>query len=247
MKTQGFIILSLSQLKSFGKSSDKSGSRCPFAPSFIAILFSLLPTHITWATPPDQKLFKAMSQVTVNRDREPGSGGVRLDPSQTDIRSAFEGPDGREIIVSVWSPRLHPFNTPPKFKNSRPCLDGQYFESTIGIADFTKTHILRTLKTEASSQKEKKADVKFLHAFEWSDTTTQMIALTPPTEEPQKSVSMGTVAMDLKSGNCKYTPEPLSKDDNPRLYFLKHLEIAKKANATDLVFPKTNCQNLIFL
>ena len=109
------------------------------------------------------------------------------------------------------------------------CRYGEILESAIGIVDTTKTHILR--KTGR--------DQKLPHAFEWSNTKFRLVEISPPQSIPFKFDYIGKVFEFLKTGSCQYQPAPLTANENPLVYFQKHLEIAKKVNATDILFPKT--------
>ena len=69
--------------------------------------------YLSLATSPEEKLFDSISQLTVTGDREPSTGAIRTVKSETDIRKLIEAPDQREVIISIWSPRVHPFKEPP--------------------------------------------------------------------------------------------------------------------------------------
>lgn len=196
--------------------------------------FSTATYLLFWAStalgrPPEDKLYKSLSQLSVTEPREPSQGAIRSAPKQTDIRTVFQGPDGREGIITIWSPRVHPFKAPPSYVRTRPCLFGEYFETTIGLADITKTHLLR----------QSGRDQKYPHAFEWSDTRLASTPIDSPPKAPQEKEFIGKVFEFEKTGRCNYHPIDKKETENAKIYFYKHLEIAKRANATDIIFPKT--------
>jgi len=196
--------------------------------------FSAATYLLFWASaalgrPPEDKLYKSLSQLSVTEPREPSQGAIRTAPKQTDIRTVFQGPDGREGIITIWSPRVHPFKAPPSYVRTRPCLFGEYFETTIGLADITKTHLLR----------QSGRDQKYPHAFEWSDTRLASTPTIDPPKAPQEKEFIGKVFEFEKTGRCNYHPIDKKETENAKIYFYKHLEIAKRANATDIIFPKT--------
>lgn len=196
---------------------------------FYLLVFSMgVLERPTFGTQTDERLFNSITQISVTGDREPSSGGVRTLKSETDIRHLFISNDQREMIVSVWSPRLHPFKEPPDYKVSRTCRFGEILESTIGVTDISKSHILR--KTGRGQ--------KVPDAFEWNDKTLLLTQIQAPSAIPFKYESMGKVFEYIKIGSCQYLPTALRKDENPRTYFFKHLQIAKAMNATDIAFPK---------
>lgn len=180
-------------------------------------------------TPSDQKLFNSMTQFSFSGDREPESGAIRNNKKGADLRVLIDSPAKQEVIISVWSPRVHPFKEAPTYTASRPCRFGEIIESTIGVLDITKTHILR--KTGR--------DIKVPHAFEWSDKNLKLVEIAPPKKFPFKYESKGKVFEFVKTGSCQYFPSPIAQGENPYQYFYKHLEIARLTHATDLIFPKT--------
>lgn len=193
------------------------------------VLCALILATPVCATTPEQKQFKTLTQVTVSVDREPIAGSVRSNKNQTDLRSTFEAPDGRELTVTIWSPRVHPFKEPPQYKAVRRCISGEYFESTIGISDITKSHILKKIGQ----------DINFSQAYEWDDKQLSLSLIPAPEKAPQKSELIGKLSENEKTGVCEYQPMPMRENENAKYYFHKHLEIAVKANVTDILFPKT--------
>ncbi|MFM8313184.1 MAG: right-handed parallel beta-helix repeat-containing protein [Deltaproteobacteria bacterium] len=194
----------------------------------IALVSSCL-TTTAMSISPEAKLYQSLSQLSVSAEKEPSMGAIRSDKNQTDIRSVFQGPDGKETVVNIWSPRVHPFKEPPSYAKIRPCLFGEYFETTIGVRDITKSHILRQSGREQ----------KYPNAFEWNDKELSLNPLTPPTSPPQEVEFLGKVFEFEKTGACNYHPREKLESEDARIYFFKHLEIARKANATDIIFPKT--------
>jgi len=182
-----------------------------------------------WATSPDHKQFKSLTQMIISADREPVSGAVRTNKAQSDLRSVFESPDSREVSVTIWSPRVHPFKEPPQYKSTRTCYFGEYFETTIGISDVTKANVLRKSGRET----------KFAHAFEWNENNLSLSPIQPPETPPQQFDFIGKIFENEKTGICEYQPVPIKENENAKLYFYKHLQIALKANVTDISFPKT--------
>lgn len=191
--------------------------------------FLFYSTRAQATTPIDQKLFNSMTSFSFSGDREPLSGVVRNQKTETDIRTVIQTPAQKEVIVSVWSPRVHPFKEAPTYKTSRTCRFGEILESTIGVVDITKTHILR--KTGR--------DLKVPHAFEWNDTTLKLTEISPPKKFPFKYESKGKVFEFIKTGSCQYFPTEMAPNEDPYRYFYKHIEIARLTHATDIIFPTT--------
>jgi len=208
-----------------------------YFPFYLLALSLTAAARPTFGTQTDERLFNSITQVSVTGDREPISGGVRTLKSETDIRHLFISNDQREMIVSIWSPRLHPFKEPPDYKVSRTCRFGEILESTLGVTDISKSHILR--KTGRGQ--------KVPDAFEWSDKNFTLTQIKAPSAIPFKFDSAGKVYEYVKTGSCQYLPTALRKGENPRIYFFKHLQIAKAMNATDITFPKATLDFITLL
>jgi hypothetical protein len=179
--------------------------------------------------PTELSFYDLITRVEPATSRLSQGGSERSGNNYSDTRILASGADGKQFTVSVFAGRIHPFKPPPTHTTTRPCLFGEYFETTVGLWDFSKTHLLRKIGREA----------QFSHAYEWDDSTLKMAEISSPEQIPQKYEFIGKVFEYMKAGNCQYQPRPLAEHEDPRIYLLKQIEIAKTVNATDIVFSKT--------
>ena len=198
--------------------------------AFRYIVISLLiDSGSSFATTPAKELYQAITTTLLGESREPSTGAIRGNKDETDIRTLFQSTDGRELIVKVWSPRVHPFKRPPAYTVEKECLAGEYFETTVGIRDLNRSLILQKLEIGA----------KLSHAFEWNSKTNELIPGTTPLEAPQEWTSIGKIVDNKFTGGCVYEPSALNPNEDSKTYLLKQIEIARKTNVTDIIFPKT--------
>ncbi|MSP18395.1 MAG: hypothetical protein EXR74_02370 [Bdellovibrionales bacterium] len=197
-----------------------------YAPVGIILLFYCASS---FPITPAKQLYEDITKTVLGESREPSMGAIRGNKDETDIRTLFQSTDGRELIVKVWSPRVHPFKKAPAYTIERECLPGEYFESTVGIRDLNRSLILQKLEIGG----------KISHVFQWNSKTKELIPGTAPLEAPQQWTSIGRIVDNKFSGGCVYEPSSLNPNEDSETYLLKQIEIAKNTNVTDIIFPKT--------